>query len=89
MKAATELGVVHRLLLLLLLLGATTLSAGAGAAQLAAFDQCRLYGYVPHTLAYAQCRMDVRQYWTTGPCGDPGFAWSHREYCHLNLPPFI
>jgi hypothetical protein len=61
----------------------------AGAAQFATFDQCRIYGYAPHTRDYALCRMNLRRYWTTGPCGDMSYALTHREYCHLNSPPFI
>jgi hypothetical protein len=53
------------------------------------FNQCRLYGFLPHTHAYALCRMEVRRYWTTPPCGDAFFAFAHREYCHLNPPPFF
>ncbi len=64
-------------------------AGSAGAAQFAAFDQCRIYGYAPHTRDYALCRMNVRRYWTTGPCGDTSYAAMHREYCHLNPPPFI
>jgi hypothetical protein len=64
-------------------------AAPASAAHLAAFDQCRLYGYAPHTVAYAQCRLNVRRYGTTGPCGYADFAFTHREYCHLNPPPFL
>lgn len=74
---------------LLLLATAMTFAEGASAAQLTASDQCQIYGYVPRTRAYALCRINVRRYWTTGPCGDSGFAAMHREYCHLNLPPFL
>ena len=59
------------------------------AARSAAIDQCQLYGFVRGTRDYAECRMDVRHYWTTGPCGSARFAAIHRGYCHLNLPPFI
>ena len=55
----------------------------------AAIDQCQLYGFARGTWDYAACRIDVRHYWTTGPCGSPSFAALHRGYCHLNLPPFI
>ena len=74
---------------ILLLLGAVIFSGEAGAARRLVLDQCRLYGYIPHTWAYAQCRMDVRRYWTTGPCSDARFALVHPDYCHLSLPPFI
>jgi hypothetical protein len=78
-----------RPLRLLLIFAGMTLAGGANAAQWATFDQCRIYGYTPHTRDYALCRMNVRRYWTTGPCGDSGYASAHREYCHLYPPPFI
>ena len=62
---------------------------GARAAKLASVDPCRLYGFAPHTRDYAACRMNLRHYWTTGPCGDSFFAEAHRGYCHLNPPPFL
>jgi hypothetical protein len=74
---------------LLLILAGITIAGGANAAQWATFDQCRIYGYTPHTRDYALCGMNVRRYWTTGPCGDSGYASAHREYCHLYPPPFI
>jgi hypothetical protein len=77
----------------ILLMLAGTIGAGsagsAGAATSATFDQCRIYGYAPHTRDYALCRMNVRRYWTTGRCGDWGYALAHREFCHLYPPPFI
>jgi len=73
----------------LLLVTAMTVIGGASATPLPAAAQCQIYGYVPHTRDYALCRTNVRRYWTTGPCGDAGFAATHREYCHLNLPPFL
>jgi hypothetical protein len=79
----------HKPLRLLLILAGMMVADSASAAQFGTFDQCRIYGYVPHTLDYALCRMNVRRYRTTGPCGDSGFAATHREYCHLNPPPFI
>lgn len=59
------------------------------AARNAAIDKCQFYGFVRGTRNYAECRMDVRRYWTTGPCGSAGFGAIHRDYCHLNPPPFI
>jgi hypothetical protein len=73
------------LLIVAAMIGADAASAG----QREAFDQCRLYGYAPYTHTYAQCRLNARRYWTTGPCGNADFAFSHREYCHLNPPPFL
>jgi hypothetical protein len=55
----------------------------ARAAPIAAADTCQLYGYVPHTRDYATCRMNVRHYWSTGPCSDSRFASVHRRYCNL------
>jgi hypothetical protein len=80
---------LHKLLRLLALVAALAGPGPASARHLAALDQCRLYGYFPHTAAYAQCRLNVRRYWTTGPCGYADFALTHREYCHLNPPPFL
>ena len=74
---------------LLLILAGVMVAAGASAAQPEKFDQCRIYGYVPHSRDYALCRMNVRRYWTTGRCADTSYAAAHREYCHLNPPPFI
>jgi hypothetical protein len=77
-------------LLLATLLLATMVSADhAVAGQFLAIDKCRIYGFPPHSRDYALCRMNVRRFWTTGPCADPYFAAIHREYCHLNPPPFI
>jgi len=44
------------------------------AARAAAIDQCQLYGFTPGSLDYAECRVDVRRYRTTGPCGSARFA---------------
>ncbi len=68
-----------------LLLVATAMMAadGAGATQIAATDTCSLYGYPRGTHDYAVCRMNVRHYWSTGPCSDSRFASVHRRYCHL------
>jgi hypothetical protein len=73
----------------LLVLAGTIGAGSAGAATVPTFDQCRIYGYAPHTRDYALCRMNLRRYWTTGRCGNWGYAVMHREYCHLNPPPFI
>ncbi len=62
---------------------ATIAAEGAYGAPIATADTCRLYGYVPHTRDYAACRMNVRHYWSAGPCGDARFASIHRRYCHL------
>jgi hypothetical protein len=74
---------------LLLIVTGMIVADCASAAQRAAIDQCRLYGFAPHSRDYALCRMNVRRCWTTGPCGNSDFAAMHRGYCHLNPPPFI
>jgi len=53
----------------------------------AAPDTCQLYGYVPHTRAYSECRLNLRRYWSTGACADGVFASVHRRTCHL-VPEF-
>ncbi len=77
----------------LLIASAVMIANGASAAQVAkqavAIDQCRLYGFTTGSRDYAECRVDVRRYWTTGPCDSRRFAAIHRGYCHLNPPPFI
>ena len=80
---------LSRPLRLLLILAGIVVAGGASAAQSEKFDPCRIYGYAPHTRDYTMCRMNVRRYWTTGPCGDGSYAAAHRDYCHLNPPPFI
>ncbi len=84
---------MNKPLRLLLIANAILIAEGASAAQVAtqvaAIDQCRLYGFTPGSRDYAECRMDVRRYWTTGACGSPRFAAIHRGYCHLSPPPFI
>jgi len=69
---------------------ATAMAAGGGSVAApssvvnsAIGEQCRLYGYRPGTRDFAECRQNVRIYWTTGPCGTPEFAAVHRRYCHI------
>jgi hypothetical protein len=50
-------------------------------------DICWHYGFAPHTRAFSACLMNVRHYWSTGPCAEPEFAAVHLRYCH-ELPPF-
>ncbi len=84
---------MNKSLRLLLIASAVMVADGASAAQVAtraaAIDQCQLYGFTPGSRDYAECRVDVGRYWTTGPCGTARFAAMHRGYCHLNRPPFI
>jgi len=80
---------LNSLLGLLLFVAATAATEAANAAQLSAGDRCQIYGFTPRTHAYASCRINLRSYWTTGPCSDGSFAATHREHCHLNLPPFL
>jgi hypothetical protein len=72
-----------RTLGLLLVATAIITTPHADAAQLAADDTCSLYGYARGTRDYAVCRMNVRHYWSAGPCSDTRFASIHRRYCHL------
>jgi hypothetical protein len=68
----------------LLLVATAAMAAGhANASQTPANDTCSLYGYARGTHDYAVCRMNVRHYWSTGPCSDSRFALVHRRYCHL------
>jgi hypothetical protein len=81
-----------RLLRIALLVAAMATMAFAGhayARQFLAIDKCLIYGFPPHSRDYAECRMNLRRFWTTGPCASAEFAAIHREYCHLNPPPFI
>ena len=55
----------------------------ADAAQMVATDTCSQYGYARGTRDHAVCRMNVRHYWSTGPCSDSRFASVHRRYCNL------
>jgi hypothetical protein len=48
---------------------------------------CSFYGFPPRTRAFSACLMNVRRYWSTGPCADSEFAALHLRYCH-ELPPF-
>lgn len=72
-----------------LLFAATTVAGAAHAAPPPAADLCQSYGYTPRTAAYAYCIRNVRQFWTTGPCGERAFAARHGGFCHLIPPPFI
>ena len=79
----------HRTLCFVLIATAVAVAGHAAAAQLPAVDQCVLYGFAPGSRDYALCRMNVRRYWTTGPCASGAFAAIHRRYCHLDRPLFI
>jgi len=57
-------------------------AGSAGAAQRSANDVCALYGYAPGSRAHAECRMNVRHYWSSGPCAEGRFAALHPRYCH-------
>ncbi len=81
-----------QLLRIALLVAAVTAMMSADhafAGRLLAIDKCRIYGFPPHSRDYAECRMNLRRFWTTGPCADAEFAAIHREYCHLNPPPLM
>jgi len=68
-----------------LLLVATAIMppGSASAAHMAATDVCSVYGYARSTHDHAVCRMNVRHYWSAGPCSDSRFASVHRRYCNL------
>ena len=46
-------------------------------------DICHYYGLPRHTRAFSACLMNVRHYWSTGPCADPDFARLHLRYCNV------
>jgi hypothetical protein len=71
----------------LLMLAAITItctsSAGAAAGRYADARICRFYGFPPHTRAFSTCLMNVRHYWSSGPCADWNFAAVHKRYCNI------
>ncbi len=76
--------------LALVLVAGTICAAGSTrAADYGAADICRLYGYAPHSADYRLCHSNARHYWSTGPCARADHALAHRDYCHLDLPPFF
>jgi hypothetical protein len=44
---------------------------------------CRFYGFPPHTRAFSACLLNVRHYWSAGPCADWNFAVVHKRYCNI------
>jgi hypothetical protein len=44
---------------------------------------CQYYGFPPHTHAFSACTLNVRHYWSTGPCADWNFASIHKRYCNI------
>jgi hypothetical protein len=78
-----------RVALLVAAMAATGFADRAFAREFLAIDKCLIYGFPPHSRDYAVCRMNLRRFWTTGPCASAEFAAIYREYCHLNPPPFI
>jgi len=80
---------IARSLALALVAGTVCAAGGASAADYGAPDICRLYGYAPHSADYRQCRGNARHYWSTGPCARSDYALAHRDYCHLDAPPFF
>jgi hypothetical protein len=71
----------------LLMLAAITITCANGAAAAAGrytdTTICRSYGFPPHTRAFSACLMNVRHYWSSGPCADWNFAMVHKRYCNL------
>ena len=55
----------------------------ADAAPFSRSEVCRDYGYPPGTRAFAECRVNVRRFWSTGPCANAAFASAHLRYCHV------
>ena len=75
---------------LLMLATITITSVNGAAAAVGRYGDakiCRLYGFPPHTRAFSACLMNVRHYWSTGPCSDWSFANVHKRYCNL-FPEF-
>jgi hypothetical protein len=60
-----------------------TNSATAAAGRYTDATICRFYGFPPHTRAFSACLMNVRHYWSAGPCADWNFAMVHKRYCNL------
>lgn len=71
----------------LILLAATTLTGTAGAAAAGSrhvdAEICRSYGFPPHKWAFSACLMNVRHYFSAGPCADWNFASVHKRYCNV------
>ena len=44
---------------------------------------CQYYGFPRHTRAFSACILNVRHYWSTGPCADPNFVAVHVRYCNV------
>jgi len=66
---------------------ASAVVESAHAAPFSRSEVCREYGYPPGTRAFAECRVNVRHYWSTGPCANAAFASVHLRYCHV-IPEF-
>jgi hypothetical protein len=60
-----------------------TNSAGAAAGRYTDARICRSYGFAPHTRAFSACLLNVRHYWSAGPCADWNFATVHKRYCNI------
>jgi hypothetical protein len=67
--------------------GALTLAGSVQAAPFSRSEVCREYGFVAGTRAFRECRVNVRYYWSTGPCANAAFAAAHLRYCHV-IPEF-
>jgi hypothetical protein len=71
------------LLMLAAITTTCTNGAAAAAGRYADARICRLYGFPPHTRAFSACVMNVRHYWSAGPCADWNFATVHKRYCNI------
>jgi hypothetical protein len=60
-----------------------TNNADAAAGWYADARICRSYGFPPHTRAFSSCLLNVRHYWSSGPCVDWNFAAVHKRYCNI------
>jgi hypothetical protein len=72
---------------ILALMAATALAGPRNAVPSwrAGAEVCRYYGFPRHTRAFSACILNVRHYWSTGPCSDWSFAAVHKRYCN-NIP---
>jgi hypothetical protein len=70
----------------LLMLAAIAIAGTNGAAAAGRYTDatiCRFYGFPPHTRAFSACLLNVRHYWSAGPCADWNFAAVHKRYCNI------
>ncbi len=88
-KSTVATSAIAKSLAIALAAGTVCAAAPVRAADYGATDICRLYGYAPRSADYRQCRSNARHYWSAGPCTRSDYALAHRDYCHLDQPPFF